>query len=149
MLKEEELNDLLDENYKILESRNDSTLLIDEENQIVKILWVGEVDELTASYLLTRAANEIENGYAKRILLNRKFLGQFTTEARKWIKDDLLKGRAKKMAHMVDKVATVKSSTTMGDLFATLVSSSIKIVFPRLNMSRFDTESEARKWLLS
>lgn len=149
MLNDHELTDFLNEDYRMLESMNDSTLFIDVENQIVKILWVGEVDELTASFLLTKAANEIEAGNATKILLNRKFLSQFTTEARKWIKEDLLRGRAKTLVHQVDKVATVKSSTSMGNLFATLVSSSIKIVFPNLNMSRFDTEIQARKWLLS
>ncbi|MEP1921492.1 MAG: hypothetical protein ABJI55_11905 [Ekhidna sp.] len=135
-------------NFKIIEIKKGSSLSLDSVNAIVKIEWEGHVNLETAQFLLTRAADEIEKGIATKILLNRKSLEQFANDARKWIKDDFLRGRARTLVHLVEKVATVKSSTKIGDLFASVVSSSIKLVFPRLRMSRFDTEDEATKWLL-
>jgi len=126
--------------FKYITEKEGSMLLLDITNKIAKVVWNGEVNKETASFILNEGADLIEDGSATMLLLNRKNLTQFSKEARQWIKDDLLKNRGKVLIHRVRKVATVKSTTTMGNLFANVVSSAIKIVFPKLKMTHFDKD---------
>ncbi len=126
---------------------NNCHVLIDRVNKLVMIKWQGYVELDTAKKILLAGSNFIEDESATRILLNRKNLDQFSKETNKWIKDDLLKNRAKKLVHLVEKVATVKSGTTIGNLFSNLISTSIRIVFPGLKMKSYDNEAEALNWL--
>ncbi len=133
--------------FEFVLEENGSLLLINKELRIVKIEWHGRVEVDTASKLLSKGADFIENGGYTKLLLNRKKLDEFTKETRQWIKDDLLKKRAKSLVHKVENVATVKSISQMGNLFATILSTAIKIVFPSLKMMSFDTEEEAIDWM--
>ncbi|MEO9872626.1 STAS/SEC14 domain-containing protein [Ekhidna sp.] len=134
--------------FDFVSEENGSLLLLNKELRIVKIEWHGRVDAHTASEILNKGADLIEKGICTRLLLNRKELDEFTKEARQWIKDDLLKKRAKSLVHKVEKVATVKSVTKMGNLFATILSTATRIVFPGLKMNNFDTEEEAISWMV-
>ena len=126
-----------------------SSLLIDKPNKILKVIWSGEVDKDTASVLLTRGADLVEAGSASKLLLNRKELMHFSKGAKNWIKEVLLKQRAKKLVNKVLKVATVKSSSAIGNLFSNVITSAIRMIFPNLKMNQFETEEEALYWLLA
>lgn len=134
--------------YTILKEVNGSTVSLNKEKDIVRIEWDGVVDIEEAKTILTIGADQIEKGTAKNLLLNRKNLEEFSTAARLWIKEDLLKGRAKKLVKQVHKVAMVNASSTMGSVFANFISTAIKLVYPNLSMSKFQSEDEALEWLL-
>lgn len=127
---------------------NGSGVFVDYENGIVKIEWHGEVDLSTASVLLEKGADMIESGFCHRLLLNREGLKEFSTEARLWIKNDLLKNQGSKLVRKVSKAATVRSTTVKGSIFADFISSGIQLVFPNLRLSSFDSEDEAFDWLV-
>ncbi len=135
--------------FELIEENNESLLMLDPYKKTIKIYWNGLVEMETAKILLNKGADLIEEGKVDRILLNREFLTEFTTDARNWIKDGLLKTRGKKLVDKIFKVAVVKPNTTMGNLFSSLISSTIKLVFPRLFMKQFSGEAEATEWLLS
>ena len=126
-----------------------SSLLIDKPNKILKVIWSGEVDKDTASVLLTRGADLVEAGSASKLLLNRKELMHFSKGAKNWIKEVLLKQRAKKLVNQVLQVAIVKSSSAIGNLFSNVITSAIRMIFPNLRMNQFETEEEALYWLLA
>lgn len=125
-----------------------SSISIDFESRIVKIAWQGIVDEQTASHLLTLGADAIENETVDKILLDRQGLKEFTTEARIWIKHDLLKSRAKKLVSKVEKIATINPSQSKGSIFANFISAGIKMVFPNLKMEKFNSVDEALHWFI-
>ena len=135
--------------FELVAEKNESLLMLDPYKRTIKIYWNGTVDLETVETLLNKGADLIGEDKVDRILLNREFLTEFTSEARNWIKEDLLKTRGRKLVAKVFKVATVKPNSTMGNLFSALVSSSIKLVFPKLNMKQFSGEEEATNWLLS
>ncbi len=134
--------------YVILREDMGSYVSINKTEKIIRIEWNGIVDEEVAKNILTVGADQIANGNATSILLNRRNLKEFSTAARLWIKEDLLKNRAKALVKNVDKVATVNSVSSMGAIFANFISSAIKLVFPNLSMKKFQTEDEALEWLL-
>ena len=133
--------------FEKVKELNGSNTLIDKKNKVVKIVWNGIVSEETAKVMLTTGADLIDSGLCDKLLLNRKGLEEFSTEARVWIKQDLLKNRAKKLVNKVSKVATINSSTIMGGIFANFISTAIKLVFPNLTMTKFESEEEAMNWL--
>lgn len=135
------------ENFKFVFEKNGCFVLLERDAKIVKVIWYGKVDLETASAILTRGADLVEEGLADKLLLNRRELIEFDKEARNWIKEDLLKVRAKRIVHLVDKVATINSKTTLGNLFATVVSTAIRLFYPSLRMSSFETEEDAASWL--
>ncbi len=128
--------------------KNNSQLLVDRTNKIVFVEWQGEVEIETAQSILNGGADLIEDGSANKILLDRKNLIEFTKETSKWIKDDLLRNRGKELVKQVEKVASVRSQTTMGNLFANVVSAAIRIIFPGIRMKNFEEKGEALEWLL-
>ncbi|MEP1095856.1 MAG: hypothetical protein ABJG78_12145 [Cyclobacteriaceae bacterium] len=134
--------------FEVILELNGSIVAVDYESKIVKIEWHGVVDLDTATELLEKGADMIESGYCNRLLLNRENLKEFSTEARVWIKQDLLKNRGKRLVRKVGKVATVRSSSAMGSIFANFISSGIQLVFPSLKLSNFDSENEAFDWLV-
>ena len=127
---------------------NECHVQFNQEHKIVVIKWFGIVDLPTAQNILMKGSNFIEDGRATRILLDRRNLNQFSKEASKWIRDDLLRNRAKKLVHLVDKVATVKPRTAIGTIFSNVVSTAIRIVFPGLRMKSYDNQVEAFEWLI-
>ena len=135
--------------YRVIIRMKGSCLSIDRMNKIVKVDWKGTVDLATTKLLLTQAADLIEADEAKRLLLNRKNLTEFSKQARLWIREELLMKRAKLIVHKVEKIAAVKSSSDMGKVFAHIISTSIKVVFPRLKLVEFQSEEDARHWLIS
>ncbi|MEP1095179.1 MAG: hypothetical protein ABJG78_08725 [Cyclobacteriaceae bacterium] len=135
--------------FEVLKELNGSSVAVDYQNKIVKVEWDGIVDLATVNIILNKAADLIEVGHCDKLLLNRKNLKEFTTEARIWIKQDLLRNRAKKLVNKVVKVATVNSSTAMGGVFANFISTAIKLIFPKLSMVKFSSQQEGLDWLLS
>ena len=136
----------IDCKFKIVKKVEGSIFSLDPKNKISRISWFGEVTEETASKLLTLGADSGEfHGYNK-LILDRRELTEFTTEARVWIKHDLLKTRAKKIVNKVDKVAFIGSRNTRGNIFSNFLSSAIGLVFPKLEMERFVDLREAIKW---
>ncbi|MEP5613660.1 MAG: hypothetical protein ABJP45_15520 [Cyclobacteriaceae bacterium] len=134
--------------FEVILELNSSVVSVDYESKIVKIEWHGVVDLNTASLLLEKGADMIESGYCTKLLLNRENLQEFSTEARLWIKQDLLNNRGKRLVRKVSRVATVRSASAMGGVFANFISSGIKLVFPSLKLSNFDSENEAFDWLV-
>ena len=130
-------------------TRENSTLLFDSENKIVAVRWSGKVKKETAAYLLGIGASLVESDSATKILLNRADLEEFPKDTREWIRQDLLKNTGRRLAHKVEKVATIKSNTEMGSLYSNVISSAIKIMFPRLKVVHFDDERSALDWFLS
>lgn len=135
------------EKFETIAARSGSSALVDLKNKIVKIEWHGIVDLGTASEILNHGAGLIEKGHCNKLLLNRKNLVEFTADARLWIKQDLLIKRAQKLVSRVERVATVNPSSTMGNVFANFLTTGIKIVFPNLRISKFDSEEAAIDWL--
>lgn len=134
--------------FETICEKSGSLTLVDLKNKIVKIEWHGTVDLTTAKEILTKGADLIEAGHCNRLLLNREGLAAFSTEARIWIKQDLLRTRAKKLVSKVQKVATVSAATSIGKIVSNFVSTAIKLVFPGLQMSKFEGEGAAMDWLV-
>lgn len=136
-----------EEHSELILAKSNGRLLHDPIKKIAKIRWEGVVDLETAKTIVNKGAFLVESGQADKVLLNREHLTEFTSEARQWI-NYLVKTRGKRAIKNIHKVATVKPNTTMGHLFSTLVTSSIKLIYPRLSMKQFNTEAEAQEWLL-
>ncbi len=127
---------------------NGSTFYLDPNNKIVCISWSGVIDGNTAKTLLLLGAEAVESKGYTRLLLDRRRLVEFDTEARVWIKNDLLKSRARHLAARVERLAYLNSSDTKGSIFSNFISAGIKMVFPNLTMKKFDKPNIAVKWLL-
>ena len=134
--------------FKTIHSNGGSHVALDYDNEIVRIEWHGTMDEVVARDILSVGGDQIEKGQATRILLDRRNLKEFTTGARIWIKNDLLKNRAKALVKKVSKVATINSTSPLGSIFSNLISTAVKLVYTNLSMEKFGTEEEAIKWLL-
>ena len=138
----------IDCKFKIVKKLEGSVFSLDPKNKISRISWSGEVSENTARTLLTLGANSVEfHGYNK-LILDRRELTEFSTEARVWIKHDLLKTRAKKIVNRVEKVAFIGAKNTRGNIFSNFLSSAIGLVFPKLDMERFQDLRQAVIWLI-
>ena len=135
--------------FELVEENNESLLMFDPHKRTIKIYWNGTVEEETAKTILNTGTDMIEEGKVDRILLSREFLSEFSTEARNWIKDDLLKTRGQSLVSKIYRVATVKPTSTIGNVFSALINSSIKLLFPDLKMKQFINEVDATEWLLS
>ena len=136
-------------NFQVVKELNGSSTLVDYSNKIVKVEWEGIVDLATATLLFNASAELVENGQCDKVLLNRKNLTEFTTEARIWIKQEFLKNRSKQLDRKIMKVATVRSISATGSIFSNYINRGIKLVFPRVTLSKFDTEHEAVNWLVA
>lgn len=127
---------------------NGSRFELDNVNNISRITWSGNVNFETAKELLTLGADSVEIlGYDK-LLLDRSALTEFETEARVWIKG-LLKTRAKKIVKNVSKVAMINAKSAKGSLFSNFIGSAISMVFPDLQLKKFNSVEESLAWLLS
>ncbi len=120
---------------------------LDKKNKITKISWYGKVDVKIASDLLNRAGDAVEFDGFTKLLVDRRKLDEFDTEARVWIKD-LLKTRAKRIARKVDKVALINAKSSMGKIFSNMMATAISLILPNMKMKKFDDYDEAEKWLL-
>ena len=128
---------------------NGSTFYLDPNNKLVCISWSGVVTGETAKTLLSLGADVVEQKGYTHLLLDRRRLIEFDTEARIWIKNDLLKSRARHLAVKVKRLAYLNSADTKGSIFSNFISAGIKMVFPNLTMKKFDSPKEAVRWLLS
>lgn len=142
--QEKLLNDL---RFKIAKKENGSVFSLDTDFMISRISWVGVVTETTAKTLLTCGADSVEHHGYKKLLLDRRDLVEFSTEARVWIKQDLLKKRARRIVGKVEKVATIGATNAKGNIFSNFISSGIRMIFPKLEMKKFDNLPEAIIWL--
>lgn len=134
--------------FELLVTKDGSSVLLDRENAVVKVSWIGKVGAETASYLFSKALNEIKEGNATSLLLDRSHLEEFSKGARLWIKEDFLTQRVKPFSHQITKVAAVKPTTSMGGIFSNLISAAIRIVMPFLAMAEFHSEKDAFNWLV-
>lgn len=132
--------------FETLKEINGSKFEYDKLNGIPRITWQGDVGIEEASVLVTLGADYVEFHGCRKLLLDRSSLLEFDTEARMWIKD-LLKTRAKRIVKMVDKLAIIKPHSAKGSIFSNFIASAIGLVFPGLEMMKFDSEEEAVSWL--
>ncbi len=136
-------------NYSTIAVADESELMINNVNGIVKVVWNGIVNLETAQALLTRGADFIEDGTCDKIILDRQLLEEFTTDARMWIKNDLFKNRAKRLASNVSKMAMIEPQSVMGRIVSKMISSVIPLIFPNLKTKKFSQEADAYQWLTS
>ena len=134
--------------YDVVIEKNESSLMIDFENSILRISWKGIVTAETAGFLLASALNEVQSSNISYVLLDRVQLEVFTKGSRLWIKEDFLKSKVKVLCDTLNikKVASLKPKTSMGSIYAHLISSAIKIVFPTLPLAEFESERQALNW---
>lgn len=125
-----------------------SSFHVDSLNKISKVVWHGHVDKETATTLLTLGGDSVEFEGFTRLLLDRRDLSEFDTEARVWIKD-LLKTRAKKLSPKVKKLAIINAHSSLAIIFSNMMASAIGLIIPNLNLKKFDNEEEALEWLCS
>ncbi len=135
--------------FKPITKLDGSSFYLDPVNKISCIRWKGVVEEDTARQLLTLAADSIEFEEYNKLLLDRSQLVEFSTGARVWIKHDLLKTRARKIVSKVHRVAFVNATDARGSIFSNFLSAGIKMVFPKLTMSKFDNIKVAVRWLVA
>ena len=132
--------------FELVEELNESLLMYDPHKKTAKIYWNGDVDKETAKSILSKVLELIEEETATRLLLSREFLSEFTDDARTYM-ESLLKEKESVMVRNLERVAIVKPDSKKGNLFASLVTSSIKLIVPRLIMKQFSSEEEASEWL--
>lgn len=135
-------------NFTVIEEMNGSALMIDYPNKVVKIEWNGVIDLATARTLFNATANAIEHDLADKALLNRKNFREFTTEARIWIKHEFIQSRSTRWARKLMKLATVNSTSQIGNVFSNFINRGMQVIFPGVQLSKFDTELDAENWLI-
>lgn len=135
--------------FKLLKRFGENKLYLDEDLGIVKVSWHGMVDQQEAAAILSKGADLLEVGLANKLLLDRKHLIEFTTEARIWIKNEIIKRRGNKLIKRLNRLATVNADSSRGSVFSNFLTSAIKIVYPNLKTGRFKTVEEAINWLIA
>lgn len=125
-----------------------NTAVIDARNKIVTVTWDGIVDLEAASTILNFGADRIADESVNKLILNRTRLNRFDTEARIWIKEEIIKRRGAKLSRKLRKLAIVKEQSAAASIFGNFITSSIRIVYPRLRVKKFDAIEEATKWAM-
>ncbi|MEO9485018.1 MAG: hypothetical protein ABJG47_16280 [Ekhidna sp.] len=133
--------------FQVLAEIEGSIFLVEPKLKIAKIDWSGVVSKDTALKLLSMGADSVEHHNYKRLILNRANLIEFETEARIGIKK-FLKMRAKRIAHLVKKMAIITPTSVKGSIFSNLITSAISIIIPNLQFQKFKLEQDALNWLI-
>ena len=134
--------------FKVVTQKEKNLLLFDEVNGLLQIQENGCVDLNTARALRTSAISLIEDYKVNKLLLNRKWLHEYTKEARKWIINDHYIRNKSLLNEHLELIATVKPVDSMGCIYAHLLSSNIKIFLKKTSLADFDQEADAMGWLL-
>ena len=134
--------------FKIVAQREKSLLLYDAENKLLEIQENGYIDMLTAKTLREKATEHIAKYDVNKLLLNRRWLGEYSKEARKWIINEYYKGQKQLLNEQIELVATIKPVDSIGGIYAHLLSTNIKIFLPTVTLVDFDQEADAMGWLL-
>lgn len=133
--------------FRIIKEVNGSKFMLDEVNGISRINWTGTVTKETAAVLLELGGDSVEfQGYSK-LILDRRGLKEFDTEARIWMKS-FIKGRAKRIVGKVERLAMVNRQSGSGSIFANFIGSAIKMVMPNLKIKKFSDIHDALDWTM-
>lgn len=124
------------------------TFNYDPEFRICILKWTGNVptEEFKEAIGIGRdfvAGNEGPT----RILLDRRALGEYSTESRVWLKQDFMRNEGKVLIKKVDKLASVAPSTTFASVMTTVFSAIFQIANPNLQYQVFDNAEDAMAWL--
>ena len=133
--------------FVIVKEVNGSKFLLDKVNGISRVNWYGSVTQETASIMLKLGGDSVEFGGYQKLILDRRGLKEFDTEARIWMKG-FIKGRAKSIVGNVKMLAMVNRSSGSGSIFANFIGSAIKMVMPNLRIKKFSSIYEAIDWVL-
>lgn len=133
--------------FRIIEEINGSRFMLDEVNGISRVNWYGVVNQETAATLLKLGGDSVEFQGYKKLILDRRGLREFDTEARIWMKG-FIKGRAKRIVSKVEKLAMVNRQSGSGSIFANFIGSAIKMVMPNLQIKKFSSIHNALDWVL-
>jgi len=136
------------EHFEEIESKNDCSILLDEERCIIAVRWTGKVDAETAGYIMANVLAEIKAGNANAIFFDLVKLDEFSFAARSWLKDDFLINKLKPENDLIRKIAYIKPATSMGGIYSNLFISAIKIVIPFTSVSGFEKLEQATRWLV-
>lgn len=133
-------------NFKQEYAVEDSSLEIDDNHGIVKIVWKGNVGVKAAKQIVVHCARAIQKGN-KKLLIDQSNLSEFDTEARLWVKVFIKSGKGN-VTNKLDMLASIKPKSTKGRFFSHFASNELKEALPSLQMIGFDSELEAINWLL-
>lgn len=133
--------------FVIVKEVNGSKFLLDKVNGISRVNWYGSVNQETASIMLKLGGDSVEFGGYQKLILDRRGLKEFDTEARIWMKG-FIKGRAKRIVGNVKMLAMVNRSSGSGSIFANFIGSAIKMVMPNLRIKKFSSIYAAIDWVL-
>ncbi|MCR9251698.1 MAG: hypothetical protein NXI20_14830 [bacterium] len=136
-------------NYTVIIEKEGSQLLVNYEQRILKVVWSGKVSLDTAQTILNLGGDFIEDETCDKIILDRLLLEEFSTDARLWIKNDLLKNRAKRLSSKVSQMAMIEAQTSIGAIFSKMISAAITLIIPNLKTKRFKSLDEANSWMTS
>lgn len=132
--------------FSIVKTMNGSELMINQESGICLLRWKGRVDIETASELLTLgSAAVILNGYRK-LMIDRRSLIEFDSEARHWI-GNWIETKAKSVSRSIDKLAIINSESVFGNFFNNAFNSTIAHAMPHMKLKKFDRGGPAIRWL--
>ncbi len=133
--------------FRIIKEVNGSKFMLDEVHGISRINWSGSVNKETVATLLKLGGDSVEfQGYTK-LILDRRRLREFDTEARIWMKG-FIKGRAKRIVSKVERLAMVNRQSGSGSIFANFIGSAIKMVMPNLSIKKFTDIYDAMDWVM-
>ncbi|MDW3193639.1 MAG: hypothetical protein R8G66_14810 [Cytophagales bacterium] len=133
--------------FRIIKEVNGSKFMLDEVNGLSRINWSGSVTKETASVLLELGGDSVEFQGYRKLILDRRGLKEFDTEARIWMKG-FIKGRAKNIVGKVERLAMVNRQTGSGSIFANFIGSAIKMVMPNLKIKKFTDIHDALDWTM-
>ena len=142
------IKELKSYSFKIVAQRDKSLVLYDAENKLIEIQENGYVDMLTAKTLRETATEHIAKYDVNKLLLNRRWLGEYSKDARKWIINEYYKGQKQLLNEQIELVATIKPIDSIGGIYAHLLSTNLKIFLPTVTLVDFDQEADAMGWLL-
>ena len=142
------IKELKSYSFKIVAQRDKSLVLYDAENKLIEIQENGYVDMLTAKTLRETATEHIAKYDVNKLLLNRRWLGECSKDARKWIINEYYKGQKQLLNEQIELVATIKPIDSIGGIYAHLLSTNLKIFLPTVTLVDFDQEADAMGWLL-
>ncbi len=133
--------------FRVIREFKGSKFMLDQENRISRVNWYGAVDQETAEIMLKLGGDSVEFQGYRKLILDRRRLKEFDTEARIWMKN-FIKGRAKNIVGGVDKLAMVNRSSGSGSLFANFIGSAIRMVMPNLKIKKFASIYDAIDWAI-
>ncbi|MEQ9403636.1 MAG: STAS/SEC14 domain-containing protein [Cyclobacteriaceae bacterium] len=133
--------------FALLKQRDGSSIHLDKKNGIVKITWVGIVDQETAREMIHTLAYLMKSGMFNKILMSRDDFTRFTDEANYWMRDFLLSNRYK-FNYKISRIAGVTPEAFRANIFANFIKTALQVIFPGVKISNFEFEESAMEWLV-